>query len=344
MNYSGIPLVTSLLGKGSVSEVKPGVLGMVGMHGRPAANLALSSCDLLLGLGTRFSDRVTGKPENFLTETKIIHVDIDPAELRKNISTDIPVVCEIKTFLRELLAKLKAEKITFNMADWLDTIAKWQEEYPLTFQPGSRLKPQQVIQEVAAQAGSQAIVTTDVGQHQMFTAQYYPIGGKRNFLSSGGLGTMGYGLPAAMGASFGRPGENVVLFTGDGGFQMCIQELATIGQHNLPLKIFVMDNSCLGMVRQWQELFFDHNYASTIFEKSPDFVKIAEAYGIKGLTLDSAANVSEIVRQAMEMQGPVLIHCIVDQEENVLPMVPPGGKPNEMLGRWRGEAHISRLG
>lgn len=344
LDYTAIPLVSSLMGKGAVSETRPDVLGMVGMHGQATANLALSSCDLLIGLGVRFSDRVTGKPENFLTETKIIHVDIDPAELRKNVKTDIPVVCDAKTFLKELLARLQEEKLSFNLKDWQQTIAYWKKEFPLTYQTGSKLKPQQVIEEVVRQAGSKVIVTTDVGQHQMFTAQYYPIGGFRNFLTSGGLGTMGYGLPAAMGASFGRPEEDVILFTGDGGFQMNIQELATIAQHNLSLKIFILDNCCLGMVRQWQELFYDRHYASTIFERDPDFVKIAEAYGLKGLKLDSAVNSAEIVREALEFQGPVLIHCLVDQEENVLPMVPPGGKPDEMLGRWRGETHISRIG
>lgn len=344
LNFTGIPLVSSLMGKGAISETRPDVLGMVGMHGKPVANLALSSCDVLIGLGVRFSDRVTGKPENFLRSAKIIHVDIDPAELRKNVVTDIPVVCDVKTFLQELLARLQEEKLSFDLAGWQQTIAEWKKDYALAYQPGPCLKPQQVIEEVARQAGEEAIVTTDVGQHQMFTAQYYPVGGVRNFLSSGGLGTMGYGLPAAMGASFGRPGENVVLFTGDGGFQMNIQELATISQHKLPVKIFILDNRCLGMVRQWQELFYDRHYASTIFEKAPDFVKIAEAYDIKGLKLDSIDNAAEIVKQALDFQGPVLVHCIVEQEENVLPMVPPGGKPNEMLGRWRGETHISRLG
>jgi len=317
---------------------------MVGMHGKAAANLALSNCDLLIGLGVRFSDRVTGKPEEFLPETKIIHVDIDPAELRKNVATDIPVVCDVRKFLKELLRKLQGEKKqNLVTQEWLDTIKTWQEKYPLNYDKGSGLKPQQVIEEVAAQAGSEAIVVTDVGQHQMFTAQFYPIGGRRNFLTSGGLGTMGFGLPAALGASIGRPGENVILFTGDGGLQMTVQELATISWHRLPVKIFVLDNCCLGMVRQWQELFYDRHYSNTMLEGNPDFIKLSEAYGITAFKLSSPEQVKETVEQALNTPGPVLVHCLVDQEENVLPMVPPGGKPNEMLGRWQGEAHISRL-
>jgi len=340
---TGFPLVTSLMGKGAVPETQPGVLGMVGMHGKAVANLALTSCDLLIGLGVRFSDRVTGKPEDFIPNSKIIHVDIDPAELRKNVNTHIPVVCDIHKFLRELTRKLKEANLVFSNQEWQETIDAWQETYPLQYTKSSTIKPQQLIEEVAAQAGSEAIVVTDVGQHQMFTAQYYPIGGVRNFLSSGGLGTMGFGLPAAMGASFGRQGENVVLFAGDGGVQMCIQELATIAHHRLPVKIFVLDNSCLGMVRQWQELFYQRHYSNTILEGNPDFVKLAEAYGIKALKLCSPTELQDVIKEALSIPGPVLIHCVVEQEENVLPMVAPGGKPNEMLGRWQGEAHISRL-
>lgn len=343
LDLTGFPLVTSLMGKGAVPEDRHCVLGMVGMHGKPAANLALSSCDLLIGLGVRFSDRVTGKPENFLPDTKIIHVDIDPAELCKNVAASIPVVCHVKKFLQEMLKKLEEEKQDFSRPAWLESIRAWQEAYPLTYEKDETLKPQQIIEEAARQAGNKAVVVTDVGQHQMFAAQYYPIGGVRNFLSSGGLGTMGFGLPAAMGASFGRKGEQVILFTGDGGVQMCIQELSTIAQHRLPVKIFVIDNGCLGMVRQWQELFFASHYAGTLLEGNPDFVKLAQAYGLEGLKLESPVQLREVVQQALDLAGPALIHCIVDQEENVLPMIPPGGKPHEMLGRWQGEAHISRL-
>jgi len=344
VKHTRIPVVTTLMGKGAVSEKQKGALGMVGMHGIPAANLALSSCDLLLGLGVRFSDRVTGKPQQFLTDTTIIHVDIDPAELSKNVKTEIPVVSDAGKFLTELLKKLKQDKIVFKLDEWWAELQEWQKKYGLVYEKEPCVKPQHIIEEAARAAGEKAIVVTDVGQHQMFTAQYYPIGGVRNFVTSGGLGTMGFGLPAAIGASFGRPGETVLLFTGDGSFQMNVQELATLSQHNLPVKIFIMNNSCLGMVRQWQELFYDKHYAQTIFNYNPDFVSLAGAYGIKAFKITQPNEVTPAIAQALRIPGPVLVDCVVDQEENVLPIIPPGGKPNEMLGRWRGETHISRIG
>lgn len=344
VDHTGIPLVNTLMGKGAIPESHPLALGMVGMHGKPAANLALSSCDLLIGIGVRFSDRVTGKPHDFLPNIRVIHVDIDPAELCKNIEAEIPVVCDADKFFEELNKKLTKKRFSFKDGDWHKDIEKWKVMYPLRYEQGEHLKPQQIIEEVARQAGEKALVVTDVGQHQMFTAQYFPIGGIRNFVTSGGLGTMGFGLPAAVGASFGRPDENVYLFVGDGGFQMCVQELATISQFKLPIKMFVLDNCCLGMVRQWQELFFNEHYAHTIFGANPDFLKLAEAYNITGMKINGGSEVSEVVSRAINTPGPVLVYCPVDQKENVLPIIPPGGKPNEMLGRWRGEAHISRIG
>lgn len=338
-----IPVVTSLMGKGAVPESHSLTLGMVGMHGKPVANLALSSCDLLIGIGVRFSDRVTGKPHNFLPQTRVIHVDIDPAELCKNIRAEIPVVCDAAIFLGELNNKLVEKEFHSKYRDWHEDIKLWKETYPLGYEVGENIKPQQIIEEVSRQAGEKALVVTDVGQHQMFTAQYFPIGGVRNFVTSGGLGTMGFGLPAAMGVSIGRPEENVYLFAGDGGFQMCIQELATISQHKLPVKMFVMDNCCLGMVRQWQELFFKEHYAHTLFDSNPDFMKLAEAYGIKGVKIERPEEVSAAIAKVINTPGPVLVYCIIDPRENVLPIIPPGGKPNEMLGRWKGETHISRF-
>lgn len=342
--YTGIPVVTSLMGKGVIPEEEGGSLGMIGMHGKPVANLALSQCDVLLALGTRFSDRVTGNPHHFLADTCIVHVDIDPAELFKNVRIDLPVVSDAKRFLQMLLQVLREQKIGLGLKPWLEKIKAWAGEYPLTFPQGSLLKPQEVIMEVAQQAVAQPIVVTDVGQHQMFVAQYYPVQGKRNFITSGGLGTMGFGLPAAMGAALGRPGETVILFTGDGGFQMTVQELAVIAQYQLPVKVFMLNNSCLGMVRQWQELFFNGHYAYSLFTDGPDFVKLAEAYGIKAWRISKPEETKTIVRKALQHPGPVVVECLVDGAENVLPMVPPGGKPSEMLGRWHGEAHISRLG
>lgn len=343
VNYTGIPIISSLLGKGAVPETREGVLGFVGMHGRPAANLAISSCDLLLALGVRFSDRVTGRPEGFLPKAKIVHVDIDAAEISKNIAADIPMVCDVRKFLSELLRRIKEEKISLDLSEWLQEVKELQAKYPLGYIKDNTLKPQQIIEEVSHQAGEKVVVVTDVGQHQMFTAQYYPIGGQRNFVTSGGLGTMGFGLPAAMGAAFGRPGEKVILFTGDGSIQMTSQEFATISEHKLNIKVFILDNACLGMVRQWQELFYKEHYAHSIFKCNPDFVLLAQAYGVKALRINNPGEAEGKIKEALEYNGPVVIHCNVDPGENVLPIVPPGGKPHEMLGRWHGETHISRI-
>jgi acetolactate synthase-1/2/3 large subunit len=344
IEYAGIPAVTTLMGKGTVPDKHPLVLGMVGMHGLPAANLALNTCDLLLSVGVRFSDRVTGKPQNFLSGTTIVHVDIDPAELCKNIHTEIPVVCDAGKFLSTLLNELQKSGKGFRLHKWHEQLQDFQHKYPLEYDKGSVLKPQQIIEETARLAGDKAVVVTDVGQHQMFTAQYYPLAGQRNFVTSGGLGTMGFGLPAAIGAALGRTGENIILFSGDGSIQMNIQELATAAQHNLPVKIFILNNSCLGMVRQWQELFYNEHYAQTIFHYNPDFIKVAEAYGIKGFRISEAWAAPKLIEQALRTKGPVLIDCVVDQAENVFPIIPPGGGPHEMLGRWEGATHISRIG
>lgn len=344
IEYTGIPVTTTLMGKGAIAEGTDLVLGMVGMHGLPAANLALHNCDLLLALGVRFSDRVTGKPENFLRKATIVHVDIDPAELGKNVKTDIPVVADSAKFLTALTGRLRKEKVRFRLADWYQRIAEFKREYYLAYEQNNTLKPQHVIEETARIAGDKAIVVTDVGQHQMFVAQYYAVAGLRNFITSGGLGTMGFGLPAAIGAAFGRPKETVLLFSGDGSIQMNIQELATLAQHRLPVKIFVLNNSCLGMVRQWQELFYQEHYSQTIFAYNPDFAALAMAYGLTALKVTRPEEVAQVVKKALSIPGPVLVDCIVDQSENVFPIIPPGGGLDEMLGRWRGEAHISSVG
>lgn len=342
--YSGIPAVTTLMGKGVIDEKHKNVLGMVGMHGLPAANLTLNSCDLLIAIGVRFSDRVTGKPQNFLPNTVIVHVDIDPAELCKNIDAKIPIICDAGKFLTELLLGLKEREIILQLDEWYKQIAEYKLKYPLAYEKGGTLKPQYIIEETARLAGEKAIVVTDVGQHQMFVAQHYPLGGVRNFVTSGGLGTMGFGLPAAVGAAIGKPGENVLLFSGDGSIQMNIQELATVACNRLPVKIFILNNSCLGMVRQWQELFYKEHYSQTIFSYNPDFVSLAGAYGIKAMQITKPEEAKEIIKLALGTPGPVLIDCIVDQSENVLPIIPPGGGPRDMLGRWQGETHISRIG
>lgn len=337
---TGIPVVTTLMGKGAYPENLPLALGMVGMHGLAAANLALSHCDVLLCLGTRFSDRVTGNRRNFLEKASIIHVDTDAAELQKNVITDFPVHRDLNDFFKALLGDPKLVRSEANEA-WLCRIREWQNQYkqPETY-PGDVLKPQALIRSVARLADPRSVVVTDVGQHQMFVAQHYPIVQRRGFLTSGGLGTMGFGLPAAMGAAFGRPGEPVILFVGDGGFQMTLQELATIREHRLPIKIFIMNNGNLGMIRQWQGLFFEQHYVASDLPAFPDFVKLAEAYDIPAFRITTPKELEEKVRQVLETQGPVLADCWIDTNEFVFPMIPPGGKPQDMIGRWQDETHI----
>jgi acetolactate synthase-1/2/3 large subunit len=343
MDRMRIPVVNTLKGKGACPETHPLALGMVGMHGRAAANLAVNHCDLLLAIGARFSDRMTGNPKKFLPETFIVHVDMDIAELGKNIPVDIGVAGDARTFLNTLLNRPELKQ-NARIEPWIEQILQWEERYPNDNGGDYEgLKPQMVVREVVRQAGTGAVVVTDVGQHQMYVAQHYPIGGPRNFITSGGLGTMGFGLPAAAGAAFARPGETVLLFVGDGGYQMTVQEMAVLRENDLPVKIFLMNNGVLGMVYQWQSLFYKENFSQTIFKRNPDFVKLAEAYGIPALPLADPGQMAPVIRQALEQEGPVLIDCRIDPREVVLPMVPPGGTIEDMMGRWLGEAHISRI-
>jgi acetolactate synthase-1/2/3 large subunit len=343
MEKMGMPAANTLKGKGACPETHPLALGMAGMHGRAAANLAMKNCDLLLAVGARFSDRVTGNPKKFLTDTFIVHVDLDIAELGKNVHADIGVAGDARTFLNTLLNRPELKRNPQTEA-WNRRIQKWEAEFPDDDGGDYEgLKSQEIIREAARQAGPMAVVVTDVGQQQMFAAQNYPTGAPRCFITSGGLGTMGFGLPAAAGAALGRPGENVLLFAGDGGFQMTSQEMAVLREHNLPVKIFLMNNGVLGMVYQWQALFYKENYSQTVFERNPDFVKLAEAYGIPAFLLDRSDQAAPVIRQALDMEGPVLMDCRVDPRELVLPMIPAGGTLEDMMGRWRGEAHISRI-
>lgn len=341
---TGIPVVSTLMGKGAYPENQPLALGMVGMHGLAPANLALSHCDVLLCLGTRFSDRVTGNRRNFLEKACIIHVDTDAAELQKNVITDFPVHRDLNDFFKILLADPALVKSEAN-DQWIERIRQWQKKYkqPTEFS-GPLLKPQAVIQAVARMADPDSVVVTDVGQHQMFVAQHYPIISRRGFLTSGGLGTMGFGLPAAMGAAFGRPGAEILLFVGDGGFQMTLQELATIREYRLPIKIFIMNNGNLGMIRQWQGLFFEKHYVASDLPAYPDFIKLAGAYDIPAVRITAPAELDEKVRLALGTQGPMLIDCQIEANEYVFPMVPPGGKPGDMIGRWQDETHICSIG
>jgi acetolactate synthase-1/2/3 large subunit len=325
-----IPVTTTLLGLGAFPEDNPLSVGMVGMHGTWYANMAMMECDVLMCVGARFDDRVTGRISHFSPHSKKIHIDIDPACIAKNVPADVPIVGHVKEILPDLLKKIKPA----DTADWLDTIQKWKQEHALKFPVnGSKILPQFVVQKVAEMTNHEAIVVTDVGQNQMWAAQYYGFRRPRQILSSGGLGTMGYGLPAALGAAFGCPDRTVVCFTGDGGFQMNIQELTTAVLHKVPLKIVLLNNGYLGMVRQWQELFFGKRYSSTVLsEGNPDFMKLAEGYGAVGLKAAKVDEVEMVIKKGLKIKNkPVVMEFLISPEENVFPMVPAGASLDEML-------------
>jgi len=327
-----IPVIISLMGKGGFPENHPLFVGMVGMHGTVAANYAVSEADLLIGVGVRFDDRATGKVDTFAPKAKIIHIDIDAAEIGKIINPHIPIVADAREALEALLAELGSSKKERPL--WREIIKKWQEDYPLGYEKKG-LKPQYVIEQLNQLTGGKAIVATDVGQHQMWAAQYYRVEEPRSFLTSGGLGTMGFGLPAAIGAAMARPGKTVALISGDGSFQMNIQELATLSHYRLPVKILVINNGFLGMVRQWQELFYERRYAYTQLV-NPNFSKVAEAYGIPGRQVFTPEEVVPALEEALSADGPFLLDFLVEPEENVLPMVPPGQAISKMLTRGEG--------
>ncbi|HOV79078.1 MAG TPA: biosynthetic-type acetolactate synthase large subunit [Bacillota bacterium] len=321
------PVCTTLMGLGSFPGNHPLSLGMLGMHGTKYANYAVTECDLLIAVGARFDDRVTGKPETFAPEAKIIHIDIDPAEVGKNVRVDIPVVGDVKRVLNQLLAVLQPRL----GEAWKKKIEHWKKEYPLTYCEKGELKPQEIIREIYNLTGGDARITTEVGQHQMWTAQYYTFTRPRSFISSGGLGAMGFGMPAAIGVQVGCPEEVVFDVAGDGSIQMNIQELCTAVNYELPINVAIIDNGYLGMVRQWQELFYNRRYSQSEL-RNPDFVKLAEAYGAEGIRVTKRAGVAPALEQAIRSSKPVMIDFIVDREENVLPMVPPGGSLSKMIG------------
>jgi acetolactate synthase-1/2/3 large subunit len=322
-----IPVITTLLGIGCFPENHVLSYGMAGMHGSGYANKAIDSTDLLIAVGMRFDDRVTGKISGFAPHAKIIHIDLDPAEIGKNVSVDVPIVGDVKAVLEAMQKMID----TREHVEWLQQLDEWRRQYPmLEIREGPGLLPQYIIRQLYEATRGDAIVVTGVGQHQMWTAQHYIFHGPDSFISSGGLGTMGFGLPAAMGAKVGRPDRTVWLVDGDGSIQMTIQELATLVQDKIAVKIAIMNNGYLGMVRQWQELFYGKRYVATPLS-CPDFVKVAEAYCIPGLRVTRREDVIGAIQQAMECDGPFLINFMVEPEENVFPMVPPGASVAEFM-------------
>ncbi|MUG43935.1 biosynthetic-type acetolactate synthase large subunit [Paenibacillus woosongensis] len=324
-----IPITTTLLGLGAFPSGNPLWMGMPGMHGTYTANQAIQNADLLINIGARFDDRVTGRLDGFAPHAKVVHIDIDPAEIGKNVKTEIPVVGDVKTVL-ELLNPLVSRS---DKADaWRSQISQWMADKPYKYKDSdTELKPQWVIELLNDTTKGEAIVTTDVGQHQMWAAQYYKFNQPRSWITSGGLGTMGFGFPSAIGAQMAHPDRLVISINGDGGMQMCAQELAICAINNIPVKVVVINNQVLGMVRQWQELIYENRYSHIDLAGSPDFVKLAEAYGVKGLRASNKEEAKQAWKEAMETPGPVLVEFVVSKEENVYPMVTQGSTIDQML-------------
>jgi acetolactate synthase I/II/III large subunit len=330
------PVTSTLMGLGCFPATHPLFLGMLGMHGTFRANMAIDRTDLLLAIGARFDDRVTGRVEEFAKDAKIIHIDIDPTSIQKNIVVEVPIVCDAKDGLSKLIDELKTEgrsaEADDKLKEWHSQLTAWRNQQRLRFDRTSEIiKPQFVIEKLYEMTKGQAIITTEVGQNQMWAAQYYLFDHPRTFLTSGGLGTMGYGFPAAIGAQVAFPDKTVIDIAGDGSIQMNIQELATVVQYKLPVKIAILNNGCLGMVRQWQERFYDKVYSHTDITVAPDFVKLAEAYGAVGLRATKSSEVEKVIEKALETKGPVIIDFIVDRDEGVYPMVPAGAPIKEMI-------------
>jgi acetolactate synthase-1/2/3 large subunit len=329
-----IPVTMTLMGLGGFPGNHPLSLGMLGMHGTYRANMAVQECDLLLAIGARFDDRVTGMIEAFAPHATIIHIDIDPTSISKNVRVDLPIVGDCKRVLSKILSLLEEEEIGSlkeGLDKWLHQIEKWKAIHNMEYQQGEKIKPQYVVEKIYELTQGDAIITTEVGQNQMWAAQYYQFIKPRTLLTSGGLGTMGYGFPAAMGAQVAFPNKLVIDIAGDGSFQMNSQELATIVQYQLPVKVAILNNGNLGMVRQWQEFFYGKRYASSSLEGlSPDFVKLAEAYGAIGLRATKPEEVVPTLKKAFSLPKPVVIDFVVDPEENVYPMVPAGEPLNQM--------------
>lgn len=325
-----IPVTTTLLGLGGFPETHELSLGMLGMHGTAYANHAIMESDLIIAVGARFDDRVTGKLDEFAPHAKIIHIDIDPASVSKNVKVDIPIVGDCKSVLQELNKLVKK----VDASEWAEKIDKWRDKHPLTYERDDKLRPQYILEQIYEATKGKAIICTEVGQNQMWAAQWYKYTEPRTFISSGGLGTMGYGFPAAIGAQIGKPDKIVFDIAGDGSIQMNIQELATAVGNKLPVKIAVLNNCYLGMVRQWQELFYKKRYSHTCLhtDACPDFVKLAESYGAVGIRVTKKKDVRKAIDKALSVKNTVLLDFQIEQEENVFPMVPAGQAINRMIG------------
>ncbi|MFW6238255.1 MAG: biosynthetic-type acetolactate synthase large subunit [Halanaerobiales bacterium] len=345
-----IPVTTTLMALGVYPEDDPLSLGMLGMHGTTEANLAMSNADLIIAAGARFDDRATGDLDTFGRDAKIIHIDIDPAEIDKLVPVDLPLVGDVRYVLKELLPLIKE----MDREQWLEKISEWREldkDFPENQKNPeyTKLTPREIIEEVYDLTEGNALLTTEVGQHQMWAAQYYKFSRPRSLITSGGLGTMGYGFPAAIGVKVGNPDETVICIAGDGSFQMNIQELATVAKNDIPVKVVILNNQYLGMVRQWQELFFDKRYSATCLRKqkdcppncsspgedcpvlTPDFVKVAEGYGVAAKRVTEAEDIRPALKEALDHPGPYILDFIIEEEFNVYPMVPAGGSLNDML-------------
>ena len=329
------PITCTLMGLGAFPAPHPQWLGMLGMHGTRTANYAIDEADLIVAVGARFDDRITGKLSEFAPRAKFVHIDVDPAEISKNVPAHIPIVGDAKNILARLLVEYRAQEADpARLSEWWERIEGWRAQHPLRYEDStdSEIKPQYLLEALYEATGGEAILASDVGQHQMWAAQYYHFAKPRRWINSGGLGTMGFGLPAAVGAAVGRPDQLTCLITGDASIQMNIQELATATEYGVPVKVFILNNGYLGMVRQWQELFWDRRYSHVDPGRWPDFVKLAEAYGATGIRLQDKATLVEDIRRAVETPGPVVVDVRVTREENTYPMIAPGAAARDMVG------------
>lgn len=335
VGYTGVPAVSSLMGLGCIRSDDPNFFGMIGMHGTYAGNMATTGTDLLIGFGVRFDDRVTGLLDEFAPNAKIVHFDIDPAEINKNVRAQIRVVGDLQWALEKLWDKVLSRKSSDwheQIGPWRERVLAWRKEKPLTYDRESEeILPQAVIEKLGDLTRGEAVIVTDVGQNQMWTAQFFKFTEPKKFLTSGGLGTMGYGIPAALGAQVGKPEDRVICICGDGGFMMNCQELMTLADLDLPVKIILLNNRCLGMVAQWQRRFYERNYAHSGLITKADFVKLAEAMGVPAVRLDKKEQMAEILEKALAAEGPVLVEVRIPPEEDVLPMVPAGAGLAKMI-------------